>query len=222
MILIIENQTGGTLTYLSGLVSVSANSNTTVPSQYLYPISRDPELLNDSLQANVQLSDGVQTYTTVQASCYLNTIATSIGGAVIGLAGAVAPNYQITIGGKDSNGNSQPARMNQFSDLATNFRNSYKNITGNSNTTVKSSAGTLHGIIVNNNSTGGTITIYDNTTNSSPIIATMQVGTPSGGLLSSAGTPTSAFIGPLGLEFLTGLTIVTSGSTSNNITVLYQ
>jgi hypothetical protein len=222
MTLIIENQTPNTLSYLGGLVTVSGNSNLTVPSQYLYVIAKDPGLLNDSLQNNVQLSDSVQTYLTVGAAAYLTTIATGIGGAVVGQAGSAAPTYEITIGGKDSNGKSQPARMNQFADLATNFRNNYTNITGNSTITIKSSSGTLHGILINNNSTGGTVTIYDSTSASGTTIASLQIGTSTGGTLSLTGTPTSTFLGPLGLEFVNGLTVVSAGSTSNNITFIYQ
>jgi hypothetical protein len=194
--LTIINQTSQQRSYLSGSVTVAANSNTTVTIAQLYPTCRDSLLVFDCMMQNVYLSDGTNIYIGQDALTYLSEIAASLGGAVVGYAGAAAPSFQITIGGKDSNGNSQPARMNQFADLSTNFRNSYRNITGNSTVTVKSSGGTLHGIMVNNNSTGGTITIYDNTAGSGTVIAVLQVGTPSGGLLSSSGTPTSAFLGP--------------------------
>jgi hypothetical protein len=222
MILIIENQTSNPLSYLGGALTVSANGNTTVPLAQLYPACRDPHLVSDCINAIVNLNDGVNDYSGENATGYLNQIALSLGGAVVGLAGSPAPSFQITIGGKDSAGNSQPARMNQFADLATNFRNSYQNITGNTTVTVKSGSGTLHGILINNNATGGTVKIYDNTAGSGTVIATVLVGSPTGGLLSANGQPTPIFLGPLGLEFQTGLTIVTTGSANNNVTAVYQ
>lgn len=222
MILIIENQTANPLSYLGGLVSVAASSNLTVPLQYLYPVSRDPQLVSDCALANVNVNDSVTEYTLKDAVNYLNTLALSLGGAVVGYAGANAPSFQITVGGKDSSGKSQPARMNKFADLSTNFRNSFQNLTGNATNTVKSGAGTLHGLMINNNSTSGTVKIYDNTSASGTVIATVHMGSDNGGLLGSNSAPGSVFLGPLGLEFSTGLTIVTSGSSSNDVTVLYQ
>lgn len=97
----------------------------------------------------------------------------------------------------------------------------FRNLTGNATTTVKSGAGVLHTLTINNNSTGGTVTVYDNTAGSGTVIMTLQVGSPSGGLLSTSGTP-----GPVSLRldiaFATGLTVVTAGSASNNITCAYQ
>lgn len=100
--------------------------------------------------------------------------------------------------------------------------NSYKNITGNVTVTVKSSTGILNWITVNNNTTGGTVKIYDSISASGALIATMTLGTPSGGLLSTSGQSGPDFFGPLNLEFTNGLTIVTSGSSNNDITVIYQ
>lgn len=100
------------------------------------------------------------------------------------------------------------------------FRNKFLNITGNTTATVKTGAGVLRGLSINDNTTGGCITVYDNTSASGTKIGTFQAGTPSGGLVSTSGSP-----GPTSLlltaEFATGLTIVTSGSTSNDITVYY-
>lgn len=222
MILTIKNQTSNPLSYLAGTVTVTANGNTTVTLAQLYPVCRDSTLINDCLNAIVNVSDGTVDYLGENATLYLNQIASSLGGAVVGYTGAAAPNFQITVGGKDPSSSSQPARMNQFADLSTNFRNTYRNLTGNATTTVKSSSGTLHGICINDNSTGGSIVVYDNTSATGAKIGTFQIGTPSGGLLSTAGTPVSSFLGPLGCEFTTGLTIVTSGSSSNNITIFYQ
>lgn len=100
--------------------------------------------------------------------------------------------------------------------------NQYHNITGNATTTVKASAGLLRGICLNNNTTGGVVTVYDNTAASGTKIMTLQLGTPSGGLLSSSGSPGPVNLPVLDVRFNTGLTIVTSGSTSNNITVYYR
>lgn len=221
MVLIIKNQTAGSLSYLGGLVAVSGNSNYTVGLQYIYPVSRDAGLVADCLAANVILNDSMADYSSRDAIDYLNRVALSLGGAVVGYNGSPAPNFQITIGGKDSNGNSKPARMNEFADIATNFRNTFLNISGNHTTTVKSGSGTLHGIMINNG-TGGVAKIYDNTSGSGTVIATIQLGSPSGGLLSTSGMPNPVFLGPLGLEFTTGLTIVTTGSASNDITAIYQ
>lgn len=101
------------------------------------------------------------------------------------------------------------------------FRNKYRNITGNATTVVKSSGGVLRGISINNNNTGGTIIVYDNTSASGTKIATLEIATPSGGLLSSTGLQSPVYIDMVA-EFTTGLTIVTSGSTDNNITAYYQ
>jgi hypothetical protein len=121
-----------------------------------------------------------------------------------------------------SDGARVDAQSNQFGETSVQFRNKYRNVTGNTTVTVKSGTGRLHGIMINKNWTSGTCVIYDNTSGSGTVIATIDCGTPSGGLLSSSGLPSPAFIGPLGLEFSTGLTVVTSGSTSNNLTFLYQ
>lgn len=100
------------------------------------------------------------------------------------------------------------------------FRNKYRNITGNATTVVKSGTGVIRGISVNNNNTGGDIIVYDNTAGSGTRIATFQLGTPSGGLLSSTGLNGPLYIN-MTAEFSTGLTIVTTGSSNNNITVYY-
>lgn len=125
-------------------------------------------------------------------------------------------------------GSDQTDYENNYASLAANFSisplapGSYRNITGNSTVEVKSSAGVIMGIMINNNSTGGTITIYDNTAASGTKIGTLQIGTPSGGLLSTSGiTGTSGFIA-INTKFTTGLTVVTAGSTSNDVTIIYR
>lgn len=100
------------------------------------------------------------------------------------------------------------------------FRNKYRNITGNTTVTVKSGNGVLRGITINNNNTGGTFTIYDNTAGSGTKIGTIVAGTPSGGLLSTTGLQSPVYTN-FTVEFSTGLTIVTSGSSNNDITVCY-
>lgn len=113
-------------------------------------------------------------------------------------------------------------QSNQYGQVTVNYRNTYSRTTGNTTTTAKSGSGTLHGVIVGANSTGGVGTIYDNTAGSGTIIMQLDFGSPSGGLLSTSGQPGPVFIGPLGLEFATGLTLVTTGSTSNDVTLVYR
>lgn len=101
------------------------------------------------------------------------------------------------------------------------YRASYSRITGNTTSTVKSGVGVLRGIIIGNNSSGGTVTVYDNTAGSGTVIMRLQCGTAAGGLLSSTGIPAPLLIGPLGIKFTTGLTVVTAGASSNDITMEY-
>lgn len=117
MTIIINNLTGNTLYYLSGVISVPANSSLTVPSNYIFPISKDSDLISDCTSSNVNLSDGTQIYGGSTAITYLNQIATSIGGAVVGLIGSLAPSYVITVGGKDVNGNSQAMPLGQNNEV---------------------------------------------------------------------------------------------------------
>lgn len=100
--------------------------------------------------------------------------------------------------------------------------NQYQNIVGNGTTVVKNAAGFLRALIINNNTTSGTITVYDNTAASGTKIMTVQIGSPSGGLLSTSGLPGPAQLSALDVRFNTGLTIVTAGSNNNNITVYYR
>lgn len=100
--------------------------------------------------------------------------------------------------------------------------NQYQNLVGNGTTTVKSGPGILRAISINNNTTGGTVTVYDNTAGSGTKIMTLQIGSPAGGLLSSSGLPGPITLPSLEIRFNTGLTIVTAGSSINNITVYYR
>jgi hypothetical protein len=98
----------------------------------------------------------------------------------------------------------------------------YSNITGNTTKTIKSAPGILRGVIIGDNNTGGQVILYDNTAGNGTVMVQLTIGSPSGGLLSSTGLIGPLFLNTLDIEFLTGLTVVTSGSNSNNITVLYQ
>lgn len=100
------------------------------------------------------------------------------------------------------------------------FRNKFRNITGNDTVTVKSGNGVMRGISINNNNTGGDVVIYDNTAASGTRIANIQIGSPAGGLLSTTGLQAPVYLN-LTAEFTTGLTVVTTGSSSNNITIYY-
>ena len=113
--------------------------------------------------------------------------------------------------------NTQQAALqsNQFGFLVIAHRNNYRNLTGNATTTIKSGSGTLSGIMINNAGSSGTVTIYDNTAASGTIIATLTL--PSGGV-----NPVPAAMTSLGIEFATGLTVVTAGSTANNFTFLWR
>lgn len=217
--LIIINQTSNNLSYLNGAITIDPMGDYTATATTIFPLSRDPQLLYDCNASNAYLSDTVNIYTPtsipLNSIAYLNLIANSLGGQVVGYLGASAPSFAIMVGAQDVNGDAQNFRMNQFNDLATNYRNTYLNITGNTTTIVKASSGTLHGLLVNNNATAGKIQIYDNNSASGTLIGTFTLGSA----VTAAGP---IFLGPLGLEFKTGLTVVTSVSTSNNITIIYQ
>ena len=106
-------------------------------------------------------------------------------------------------------------QVNQFGELSVNLRNNYYNITGNTTHTIKSGSGVLSAISINNATTGGVCTVYDNTTASGTKIMTITL--PTGGV-----NPTPATLSNLGCEFTTGLTVVTTGATDNNFTFFYK
>lgn len=112
------------------------------------------------------------------------------------------------------------ALSNRPSFLLGQFRNKFRNITGNTTVTVKSGSGVIRGISINNNNTGGDIAVYDNTAGSGTKIASIQIATPSGGLLSTTGLQSPSYV-TMVAEFTTGLTVVTTGSSNNDITVYY-
>ncbi len=79
------------------------------------------------------------------------------------------------------------------------------NVSTNTTTNIKSGAGFLHRITVNNPGSSWTITVYDSTSGSGTKLATI----------------TPSLVGSLeyDVEFTTGLTVVTSGTTAGDITV---
>ena len=86
----------------------------------------------------------------------------------------------------------------------------YSNITTAGTSTVKSGAGTLQGVIVNSKGTvASTITMYDNTSGTGSKIGTIDSLNLSG-----------AF--PYNVNFLNGLTIVTTGTVAPDITIIYK
>lgn len=83
----------------------------------------------------------------------------------------------------------------------------YLNITTSAQTTVKSSAGTLHGVMINSVPTSA-IRLYDNTVSGGTQIATIPASIAAGTFYR------------YDIRFGTGLTI-SSGSTDTNITISY-
>lgn len=120
-----------------------------------------------------------------------------------------------------TDGQRADAQANRNGALSVQYRNTFARITGNTTSTAKSGAGILHSVLVADNQTGGSVTIYDNTAGSGTVIMQLTVGTAAGGL-SGASSPGPWSTGPLGIEFATGLTIVTAGSTSNDVTVVFK
>jgi len=92
-------------------------------------------------------------------------------------------------------------------------RFSYLNIPSAATTTVKSGSGLLHSIIITNpGATSNTIKIYDSTAASGTVIVDWST---------SGGTPAAgSYI--FDVSFTTGLTVVTAGTTSPNLTVTYR
>lgn len=86
----------------------------------------------------------------------------------------------------------------------------YGHINTNTTTTLKSSFGKLHSIVVNFYGTSETVTVYDGTSDSGTVIAIMQPNA-----VNCEGTYIYDVI------FNTGLTIVTSGTTAPDLTVCY-
>lgn len=204
------NATAVAKSYLSGGLLLPASSTVTAGVGQVFSLPFDPNLEGDLVSGEVNLSDTVNTYYGNDAITWLNNLSNYGPSSAIGVNGGAVPQYMLLVSGKDQAGASRALRQNQFTDTAINFMNSYRNISGNATTLVKTGTGTLHGLMLNNVA-GGVVTIFDSTTATGTIIATLTL---------SAGVPT--FLGPMGLQFTTGLTIVTSGSVTNNITAIYQ
>lgn len=85
---------------------------------------------------------------------------------------------------------------------------SFLNIAGATTSTVKTGAGIFRRVVVNKGVAAATITVYDNTSAASPIIATITL---------DATTPREL---NFDAAFSTGLTVVTSGAT--DITVIFR
>ncbi len=93
-------------------------------------------------------------------------------------------------------------------------RPTYKNANSNSASAVicKYGPGTLHSIIVNKaGNTSNSLTLYDNTTNSAPVI----------GVYDTNQVRESQF-GPTGLDFQNGLTYVLNSGTAADVTIIYD
>lgn len=84
----------------------------------------------------------------------------------------------------------------------------YKNITANATTVVKTGVSILHAVVVNNPGTTWVITMYDNTAGSGSLIGTLT-------------SPVSGGQYEYHASLSNGLTIVTSGTTAGDITVVY-
>lgn len=97
-----------------------------------------------------------------------------------------------------------------LSALSNKFDNDFANINTNTTTTVKSGAGVLKRIVVNKMGTSSnTCTIYDNTSGTGTIIATID-------------PVHTQMVFEYDVVFNTGLTIVTATGTAADLTIVYQ
>lgn len=181
--IVLINTTVSDILYPVSNITVPASSSLTVSGLFLLTACIDNAIRTDIQAGNLNVGDGINTYTFDQASSYLDFLFSLI---------PLASGHHF-----------------------------YKNITGNATTVVKPGPGFLGGICLNNNASNGAAVIYDNTAGSGTIIATLNIGSPGGGLLSSNGVPGPILL-PFQCQFGTGLTIVTSGSTTNDLTALFR
>lgn len=72
MILIINNRTAGTLSYLSGNVTIGPSGSVNVSTIYHFELSHDGQLRSDLMNGFAQLSDGTTLYSTLDALVYLD------------------------------------------------------------------------------------------------------------------------------------------------------
>lgn len=214
--IVIENQTAGSLSYLGGLVTVAANSNTTVPSQYVYPIARDSRLVYDAANGNVFINDGYTDQMWNSAVLYLNQVATSIGGAVVGQIGASAPSYVIMVGGVDASNNVQNVQVSPLGDQNISNTTSYWHTSSAGTTTIKSGVGLLYSICANTLVNSANLKLYDNTSGSGTVIASPTLTLVTALNTAYTWSPTCQYYG--GTKFSTGLTAVTTGTADWTVT----
>lgn len=131
--IVIENQTAGTLTYLSGAISVAASPGTTTISSpfQILALATDGKFRSDILLQNITLTDGTNSFGGNDAINLMyelvqnigpnsdgvgnNLTSTSINGkqrldvnsASEGTDGSASPFYTTQVGGKDGSGNLQ-------------------------------------------------------------------------------------------------------------------
>jgi hypothetical protein len=102
------------------------------------------------------------------------------------------------------------AQSNISGEIAVRSRNNYSNIPGILTKTIKTGRGVLSKIILGTTSGSMTVTIYDNTAASGTSIALLSP-------IANSACTTVVF----DCEFTTGLTVVSAGLSSGNITVVY-
>jgi len=111
-----------------------------------------------------------------------------------------------------TSGNRTDLQTNAFGELAVRSRNKFTRVTGNATTTVKTGAGILSQVCWGTvGANASTATVYDNTSAAAPIITVM---TP----INTQNSQCFKF----DLDVATGITIVTTGSANNDITITYQ
>lgn len=90
----------------------------------------------------------------------------------------------------------------------------YKNLTANATTTLKSGAGRLYAITLNTKgASANTLTVYDNTAASGTKIGTFDTVNGVIGLM---------FEAPFGVNFSTGLTAVLATGTAADVTFVFE
>lgn len=163
--------------------------------------------INALLAGSFSVYNGTNADMVRAASAAAGTSGTGLLGAgALGIYNTVQPS--VTSGTYerlqlDSNAN---LRVAQMASAAGGY--SYSHISTNTTTVVKSGAGTLNAVVINNSGTSATATIFDSTTGSGSIIAT--INTSNQGALRYQ------------LAFSTGLTVVTAGTAAADVTVVYK
>lgn len=142
---------------------------------------------------------------------------TQVGGSAIALGQTtMAASLPVVLA---SNQSAVPNNLTQVNGSAVGATNpvpasddfyTYTNINTNTTTAIKSGAGSLAYLTVNNPGSTWTITVYDNTTGTGTKIATI---TAINGLINT---------NTYKVKFNTGLTVVTAGTTAGDITVSWR